>query len=240
MRLVILLQLALASAAALAGDERPGPTPPDKLYHRELSTEWLWAIERLRALPKPGEIRTTEGLNAGVTDIYDVQKAELTQIEKALSDYDAALLQKAAKWETEMKELRAEYEAKIVAALPQAKQAEAKKVLDFTHSKWATPSEREGKFKAQFAARAKAYHEATKDKSLDEKAEAQEIVSAWVKAERLKMTKEDFDQIDAIKALTTPDIAQRLEKFNRMKLEPDATPPPEPKLPQPLKKEGAK
>lgn len=242
MRLVILFQLALVCASAFAAGaiEEKLPPPPDKLYHHELSTDWLWAIERLRVMPRPGEIRTSEGLAAGVTDIYDLQPTETAQVEKVLADYDAALLQKAAKWETEMKELRAEYEAKVIAALPQAKQAEAKKVLDFSHSKWVTPSEREGKFRNEFAAKAKAFHEATKDKSLDEKAEGQEAISTWVKTERRKMTKEETDLIDAIKALLTPDATQKLEKFNRFNQVPQEPPQPDPKQPQPVKKDGAK
>jgi len=240
MRPVILLQLALFCATAMAVDEKPNTPPPDKLYHRELSTDWLWAIERLRVMPKPGEVRTSEGLDAGITDIYDLQPAETAQIEKALTDYDAALLQKATKWETEMKELRAEYEAKVIAALPQAKQAEAKKVLDFTHSKWITPSERAGKFRNETWARARAFHESTKDKSPEDKADAQENLAIWVKNERAKMTKEDIDLIDAIKAMLTPDAAQRLEKFDRFKQAAQDAPQPEPKQPQPAKKDGAK
>jgi hypothetical protein len=236
MRLFLALPLLLAAAISLAGDEKPIPAPPDKLYHRELSTDWLWAIERLRILPRPGEIRTTEGLTAGVTDIYELQPAETAQIEKALTEYDAALLQKAAKWETEMKELRAEYEAKVIAALPQTKQVEAKKVLDFTHAKWVTPSEREGKFRNEFAARAKAFREATKDKSLEDKADGQETIARWVKAERAKLRKEDVDLIYAVRACLSPDAAEKLDKFDRYKL---AQAQAQEQQPEPAKKDNA-
>jgi hypothetical protein len=218
MRPVILMLLGLTASAVLAIDEKPAPAPPpDKLYHREPAAEWLWAIERLRVMPKPGEIRTSEGINTGVTDIYDLKAEETQQIEKVVSDYDAAVLQRVAKWESELKELRAEYEAKVIAALPESKQAEAKKVLDLTHDRWVTTSEREGKYMAKVTAKAKAFREAIKDKTPDEKQEAQEAMAAWVKSERAMMRKEDMDLIAMVRALLSPEAAKKLDKFDPYK-----------------------
>ena len=218
----------LAAWAVLAGSQRriyaadgpnpvqpvPQPAPVEKIEKWEPTPEWLAAIERLRINPKPGEIENG-GLTTGVTEVFELSPAEQQNVDKIVAEYDAELVKKAAKWEEELKAARAEYEAKVIAALPEPKRDAAKKILDFSHAKWTPPLDREQKFKVAFVEREKALREKTKGKTPEEIADAREELRAWVKEERARMTKEDEDLIASLKALLTPEEAQRLDRYNR-------------------------
>lgn len=234
----------LSGAAQCAEDVKPSGTPPvpagsgtappaaERLEKWEPSENWIAAIERLRSFPRPGEI-VNAGVTAGAADIVKVSPAEEASIDKLVAEYDAAALQKAAKWEDELKALRADYEAKVVAAFPEAKRDTAKKLLDLSHAKWVTPTERDVKFKKEFIEREKAFKLATRNKPPEETTEAREEIKTWIHDERAKMAKEDEETIAALKALLTPEEVERLERFNRHR--PVPTPPPTPAPPQPKK-----
>ncbi len=207
---------------------QPAPVPVEKLEKWEPTPAWLIAIERLRITPKPGAVEQP-GLTAGVTEIFELSKTEKENVEKIVADFDAELLKKAAKWEGEMKAARAEYEAKVIAALPEVRRDAAKKLLDFSHAKWAPPLERELKFRDEFVEREKALREKTKGKTPEEIADAREELKSWVKEARTAINKEDEDTINALKALLSADEAQRLDKYNRHRVVPVAPVAPPPK-----------
>jgi hypothetical protein len=251
---VLVASLGLAAAAYSAEDVKPNanpPTPPpptaapaplttgapapvaaERSEKWEPGDTWIAAIERLRTFPKPGEVANA-GVKAGVTDIVKVSEGEAANVDKIVTEYDSAALQLSAKWEQDLKTLRTEYEAKIIAALPEARRDTAKKLLELSHAKWVTPTERDVKFKKEFIEREKAFKLETKNKSPEEAAEARDEIKAWIREERAKMAKEDEDTVNALKALLTPEEAANLERFNRHRV---VQPPPTAPAPQPQPK----
>ncbi|HYG77753.1 MAG TPA: hypothetical protein VEK08_22295 [Planctomycetota bacterium] len=233
MRILALLIFA-SSALLLAGEPAPTPRPgirPD-LAGAELDPEWLAIIERIRTLPRPGEIRNI-GLTTDVTAVYDLSAEQKAEIEKQVRAYEAELLKLAAKWHQEQIALRSTYEAKVIATLPDAKKENARKVLDFSHTNWITPLDRDEAFKKEFSKRVADLRENRAKLSVDELNAAREEMQAWVKTQRDARIEKDQNVIKQLEAMLTPEEAERLKQFVRFRSEPEPpqkeTPPAEPK-----------
>lgn len=220
-------------SAADDGEKPAPPTPappapvhslPQKPDKWELTPEWLAAIERLRLSPRPGQV-VNAGISAGVADLFEVSAPVSEKIDKVVAAYDAERVKRAAKWNAEMLALRAEYEAKVVAELPEARRETAKKLLEFSHEKWQTPIEREAQFNKDFEEKLKDAREKSKNITPEQHAEQTEILRVWVRDQRAKLMKEDNDVIEGLRALLTPEEVQRLELFNRHR---QAAPQPQP------------
>ena len=107
------------------------PRPGSLAAHlpKPLNPEWLAQLERLRNQPRSGEV-STGTLQAGIADIFSDSSDLRAKAEALAVEYEKALNERAAKWENELKDLRAQYDAKTIAELPEAKRAEAQKFLD--------------------------------------------------------------------------------------------------------------
>ena len=234
MRIAALLLTVLVAAPAFAASEKdpappPPPTPPAKAEKPD--TRWditpamLTAIDRLRLTPKAGEIMNS-GITTGVTDVFEVPETAHENVDKLVAAYDADELKLAAKWERELKVLRADYEAKIIAELPEARRDAAKKLLDFSHDKALLPIELEQQFTRELIARSNETRERTKDLSPELQTEGRALLNQWVREQRNKITMEIANVVDGLREFLTPEEVQRLEKFNRHRL---ASQQPQPK-----------
>lgn len=205
----IVLTLNLFSAQA----ETPKPAPAP-LVGEERSPEWLIAIEKLRSMPRPGDIQNTNVL-ANITDVIETTPEQKATVLAVMKAYDAAMVQKAAQWETDMKAARAEYEAKVIAALPEAKRDVAKKVLDLSHEQWVTPLEYEAKIRSDFLKKKeKAEAKGTTPEELD--AYRKDFMS-WLQTQRQKLRERNMTVSKSIKALLDPKEVERLNDFDRNK-----------------------
>src|SRR5262245_48894297 len=132
-KILVLTALAMLVGPAFAENLETPAKPAEKV--RSQDPKWLTAIERLRLQPRPGEI-SNFAITTDIADIYKLTEEQKTKIAALQDAYDAAILQKAQKWEEESKALRAEYEAKLVEALPEEKREQSKKLLDLSHAHW--------------------------------------------------------------------------------------------------------
>ncbi len=213
--------LLIFAAHLFAGQDaqKPGVAP---LTQDERSTEWLLAIEKLRTLPRPGDIQNA-GILASIGDVIETTPDQKAAIKTAMKAFDAAMVQKAAQWESDMKAARAEFETKIVAALPEARRDAAKKALEYSHVQWVAPFDFEVRLRAEFIQK--------KEKSEDKTIPQEELdayrkeFSTWLKTQRLKAQEHNAEVTKNIKALLDPKEAERLNDFDKNK----EVPPPPPK-----------
>lgn len=206
--------LLLAAAPLLYSGEPDGEKEPPRIRPPEHSDDWLEAIERLRSMPRPGEIKNA-GVSASIADVYELtpeQKAKVAGINAA---FEAELLARAAKWDAEQRALRDDYEARVLLAIPQERRESAKKLLDFSHSKWITPLDRESAFKKEYLRRANELLEDRAKLSVEELNEKRKEMQAWVKAERHRINAQDAEVLKGLRALLSKDELERLEQFDR-------------------------
>lgn len=219
----ILLLFALMCVLARAEEPKPKPATPAA----DTNDAWLAAIERIRAMPFPGEFKNA-GLEADLEDVFVLNEAAKLEIAKIQNAYGAELLQRAAKWADEEKALRAEYEAKALQAVPEARREAAKKALEFSHSNWVPTLERDGNFKKEFSHRVAELRENRAKLSIDELNEAREKMHAWVRDTRDKLALRDEDTIKKLKELLAADEAERLQKLVRLRVPEQEAPPTAP------------
>lgn len=194
---------------ALAGSDKEPPRGAN-----EPNPDWLAAVERLRALPLPGEIKNAS-LAAPIGEVFDVPAENKAKLKDLSAAYDAEALKLAARWESELKALRDAHEAKMIQALPEPRRDAAKKVLDFSHQRWVTPTDREASFRKVYSERVNALREQKSKMSAEEYAEAAEKQKSWVKEERARMIQQDEDLLKQLREMLAPDDAKRLDPFNR-------------------------
>lgn len=219
---VLFLAMSTVLFAAEPKEEKEPPKPDDRrapirMAAREQNPEWVAAMERLRLLPRAGEIKNV-GVTANISDIYDLNASEKAGVAKIQEEFEAALIQRAAKWEEEEKALRAEYEQKLIEALPAAKRENSKKILDFSHTQWVGTLDREARLKRETLERAKAQKTAQQTASVDQLREGRAEMMAWIREQRSKAAEQDEKDLKAIKALMDSDESARLDQANRNRL----------------------
>jgi hypothetical protein len=214
-----ILALVVVAANVLAGQDaaKPAMSP---LVPEERSTEWLIAIEKLRTLPRPGDLQNAS-VFANIADVIETTPEQKASIVAAMKAYDAAMVQKAAQWESEMKSARAETEAKIVALLPEARRAAAKKALDYSHDQWVTPYDFEARLRADFLKRKEKADDVNVPK--DELEAYRKEFMNWLQTQRQKSREKNADVAKNVKALLDPKEAERLSEFDKNK---EVPPPP--------------
>ncbi|HLX60071.1 MAG TPA: hypothetical protein VKX17_02195 [Planctomycetota bacterium] len=211
-RIPFVLPFIIVTTSLFAGQDAP---PPDKpLTQDERSMNWLIAVERLRTLPRAGDIQTA-GILANIGDIVETTPEQKAAIAAALKAYDAALVQKTAQWENEMKAIRAECEAKIIAALPEARRDAAKKALDFSHENWVTPFEFEAQLRAEYIhKKAASENKATPPEELEA---LKKELQSWIKEQRQKAAKKNSELVEKLRSFFDPKEAARLDDFDKNK-----------------------
>jgi len=200
--------------AAAEAKDRPKANEPFRAPPAELNAEWLGAVERLRVLPRPGEIKAA-GVTANLCSVYELADGDASKCETLAKEYDAALLKLAAKWLEEEKALRAEYEARLVLLLPEAKREAARKALEFSHAHWVTPTDREAGFRKEYSERLTALRESRLRISAEEFEATGAKLKAWVKGRRAQLTQQDENVLRQIREMLAPDEAARLDQFDR-------------------------
>lgn len=223
MRGFFLAALVAMSMCALAGQSAV-PSADKPLTQEERSSEWLIALEKLRILPRPGDIQNA-GILANIGDVVETTREQKTAIAAAMKAYDAALVQKTAQWEADMKALRADYEAKVLAVLPEARREAAKKALAYSHEQWVTPFEFEAKLRAEYVDKRLATE--NKDTPPEEIDAHKKELQTWIKTQRQKANERNIEVAKNLKAMLDPKEAERLSEFDKNKEVP--MPPKAPK-----------
>lgn len=224
MRLTALAVLALP-VAIFAADPKPVKEKP--LADEQRPEAWLRATERLRHFPRPGEI-VNAGIFAHIGDVVETTPEQKAAIVDAIKSYDAALLKKAEAWENDMKALRAEYEAKVIAALPDARRDAAKKTLEYSHAQWTPTLEFEMDLKTKFAQKRNA---ADAPNVPPEEAEAaRKELRAFIKTERQKRVDKDAETTKTLKGMLDAKEVERLSSFDKNREVP--VPPQPPTVPK--------
>lgn len=203
--------------------EAPPTQPPGTLERRGVLSpqekmQWLIAIERIRSLPRPGEIQNGP-LNAMVSDIYDLSGNEKEKIARLLEAHHAELLKKAAQWEQEARAIRDAYQIKLIELLPSAKRETAKKLLDFSQSKWISPLEYENNANEAFIAERNKW-KAFEEKNPDKKEEARESMKAWSANQKERLRQQEMETLKGLVDMLSTEEAARLDKFNRNRIVP--------------------
>jgi len=199
------------AAAQVKDKPKSGEAP--RAASSEPDPEWLGAVERLRVLPGPGEVKAA-GATASLWALYELAPEDTAKCEAIAKEYDAALLKLAAKWLEEEKALRAEHEARLVQLLPEAKRAAARKALEFSHAQWVTPTDREAGFQKEYSEKVR---EARAHTKLEELEAARSKVKAWVSERRARMAQREEDVLKQVKEMLGPEEAKRLDQFDRSK-----------------------
>lgn len=217
-RRIALLAVVLTSwcVAATEGKDRPRADEPLRAPPSEPSPEWIGAVERLRVLPRPGEIKAA-GVTASICAVYVLTAENASQCGTIAKEYDAALLKLAAKWLEEEKALRSEHEARLMQLLPEAKRENARKLLELSHSHWVTPTDREAGFRKEYSERLAALLESRVRVSAEEYKTAGAKLKAWVSERRAQLTQQEEDVLKQIREMLAPEEAARLDQFDRNK-----------------------
>lgn len=213
MRLFVFLTIfCCCHALSVAAGEAPKAAADKPLSNEERPADWLRATERLRWLPRPGEIHNA-GVLANIGDLVETTSAEKAAIVDALKAYDAALAKKAEQWENDMKALRAEHQAKVVAALPEARREAAKKALEYSQAQWTLPLDFDAKIRTGIVEK---FDQAkVPGISPDEASKVRREVRDWIKVERQKEAERNTEVIKNLKAMFDPAEVERLDKFDK-------------------------
>lgn len=215
----------LLSAAGEAKDKakadepaRPPMQAPDP--------EWLGAVERLRLLPRPGEIKAG-GVSAGLSALCGLPAEGAARCEAILKEYHAALLKLAAGWEQEAKAVRTEHEARLLQLLPDARRDAAQKALELSHSRWVTPHDREAAFRKEYAAKATAVRDSKLRVTTEEFEAARAKLQEWVHETRGKLIQQDLELLKQVRDLLSPEDAARLDQLSKHRGKPAEQKPEE-------------
>ena len=215
MRLLCVLALLTGPALLWAADQAaPEAAPAHPVIPvREQNREWVAALTRLRQEPRPGEIEHGS-VYIEVARLYALDAEQKSKVEDELKAYDAAVLQKAALWEKELDATRAEYEAKLLTHVPEARREAAAKVLAFSHAHWLSSEDRDVQLTHELA------EKMAKLKGLtgEELKDARAAIPAWLRARKQEFTAEARAILDQLHALLTPDETARLDATDRSRV----------------------
>src|SRR6185295_15142172 len=100
------------------------------------------------------------------------------------------------------KALRAEYEAKVLAALPEARRDAAGKVLAYSHEQWVTPFEFEAKLRAEYIDKRLAGE--NKDTPPEEIEAHKKELQSWIRTQREKAQARNKEVVNKLRALLDP------------------------------------
>ncbi len=194
---------------------------------RPQNQEWIAILERLRIQPRAGEINNGT-VNASLADIFSDSAEAKTKSSAIAADYEKALLEKAAKWESDIRDLRAQYETKMLAEFPEAKRETAQKFLDMSRTKWSESATRDAKSRAEFLGRMRngtlpqlpglkpvATNQQQPNAHATPVGQPGADASTWMREERMKAIKQDEEGVKALRELLATDEAARLDHFTR-------------------------
>lgn len=222
MRFFVMLTVIVFSFKTMAG-QPPNPPAEKQLTTEERPDEWLRATERLRQLPRPGEIRSA-GVLVNIGDLIETTPVEKAAIVEATKAYDTALAKKAEQWENEMKTLRAEHQAKVIAAIPEARRDAAKKLLEYSQAQWTLPFEFEARMRTRIAEK---FDQANAPSVAAEEAnKIRREVRDWIKDQRQKEVTRNAEVMKTMKSMLEPTEAERLDKFDKNRVVPQPPKPP--------------
>jgi hypothetical protein len=163
-------------------------------------------INRLRDQPCAGEI-VAPGLAANAASVFEFKGEDKAKVARLQEAYRAELLRRAAKWEEELNALRAEYETKISALLPEEKREPFRKVLEYSHSRWAANYNYDLAIEQGL--------QPLPEKSSPEQQKIRAANIAWVKEQREKQKAESLETAKNIRALLSPDETARLDNLSK-------------------------
>jgi hypothetical protein len=226
--IALTLSLVFAGAILAEGQETPVTPPvkqpdapvvdePSRRPPRWQDAEWLGQIDQLRSHPRAGDIHNGP-LNANVAEVFEMDDETRKKVKQVMAEYDQAVLDQARRWSKEVETLRADYERKLVEAVPEARREVTRKVLDFSHRNWSSSFQREEQFKKEYKEKSVAIEKelaGVGEDQQDKRREMRQKMSAWVAERRKTLSDPDREAIKQLKAMLTPEEVARLDKFDR-------------------------
>ena len=203
------------------------PAQPPLNMPRPQNQEWAALLERLRIQPRAGEINNGT-VNATLADIFSDSAEAKTKSSAIAAEYEKILLEKSSNWERDILELRARYETKMLAELPEARREAAQKLLDMSRTKWAEAATRDAAARAEFLERMRngvrppvpGVKAVATNPQLPNAPGTPAIppgvdASNWMRGERMKAIKQDEESVKAMRELLAADEVARLDHFTR-------------------------
>jgi hypothetical protein len=159
-----------------------------------------------------------------VVDIFSDSADAKAKTLAIQGEYEKALLERGAKWEVELKELRNRFEERVLQEVPEAKRESAGKLLAASRAAWASAAERDAKTRAEFLQKMRSGTQpipprpgiATPAAPSNPQADA----SIWMRDERAKAVKQDADSVLQMRALLEKEDAGRFDRFDRSRQNP--------------------
>jgi hypothetical protein len=220
----ILMAVACAVAQAGEGKEKARDDEPVRGSSAGPNQAWLAALERVRALPGPGQIVVAD-TRVDLAALHEPAPETAAKLKALGETYQAELLKLAAKWEQDARSLRAEYEAKMIEALPEARREAARAALKLSQERWTTPLDREAAFQREFTERVVGLRARKLQLSAEQYEEESAKIQTWVKQERARIRKQDEELRTQLRGLLAPEEAARFDQLTGKKSETNAKPP---------------
>ncbi|HYF48566.1 MAG TPA: hypothetical protein VEJ63_04135 [Planctomycetota bacterium] len=219
----LLFSLVLAGGVLAEGQEKPPLKPlsamdqPERKPPRWQDAEWLGQIDQLRSHPRAGDIHNGP-LTANVADVFEMDEETRKKVQDVMKEYDQAVLDQARRWNKEVETLRADFERKLVEAMPEPKRETTRKVLDFSHRNWSSSFQREEQFKKEYKEKSTAVEKELAglgEDQQDKRKEMRQKMSAWVAERRKTLSDPDREAIKQLREMLSPEEVARLDKFDR-------------------------
>lgn len=217
-----IVAVALLSALFVSGGEAPQPpVNAGSALPESPRLGWARLLERIRLQPRADELRNGP-LAAHVSELFPSPEVgpETAGKVKIIADYDKALLAMAARWETELCVLRAECDAKLIAALPEESRERAQAVLTLSRQKWQESMDRDMKLRSEYFERMRSAPRPASAPATPAGAPAlaAQAAAGWMREERAKISQQDLQTAKDLRALLKPEEAERLDRAGRARL----------------------
>ncbi len=189
---------------------------------RPPNQEFVSALDRIRMQPRAGEV--SNGMfSSPLADVFTDSAETKMKVSSVMAEYERALVEQAKKWEKELSDLRAQYDAKIVAELPEARRDAVNKFLSMSREKWSESNARDAATRTEFLERMRKAATAAGPIRGTGPGTPSNAGSEWLAEERTKNANLEDQAVQKMRELLAPDEAARFDR--RVRVRPAPRPP---------------
>lgn len=231
----ILIALAIFTVFVCAEETAPSPKPPPESAAfpvpkpfappvsptRPPNQDFVASLERMRNQPRAGEF-SNGNFASPLVDIFSDSPDARAKVSALQTEYEKALVERASRWEGELRELRAQYDARIVAQLPEDRREQASKFADNSRQKWTECNLRDSATRADFLERLRKNPrtptQAPRQPGTNPAAvpnipgQPNSEASEWLTGERSKAAKQDELFLKSLRELLTSEEASKFDR----------------------------